>query len=287
MRTNEVARYRIDVRRRRSLRTGLIVTPAGILGFLAITALSAAAQDATWLANPASNDLANGANWSTGVVPTGTAFFGVSSTTSLATDNFGQTFGGWTFNTGASAYTVTLSPNGFNQINQFIGTGISVDGGSVSIIIPDQFHVLRFANSSTAGGAAMANSGAVSFINNSSAGSSVIANNLDVTFENSSTAGNAAITNATGSGIHFRGSSTAASSSIINNSSEQLLPCFCSPTSPGLEFTDHSTAGNATITNAGMTQFYDHSSGGLARVINTGLLDFRTLWDRTETAKSL
>jgi len=207
-------------------------------------------------------------------VPSGTAFFGVSNTTSLATDNFGQTFGGWTFNIGASAYTVTLSPNGLNQINQFVGAGISIAGGSVSIIIPDQFHVLRFTNSSTAGGAVMANSGAVSFINNSSAGSSVIANNLDVTFENSSTAGNATITNAPDSGIHFRGSSTAANSSIVNNSIEQVLPCFCFPTSPGLEFTDHSTAGNATITNTGRTQFYDSSTGGLARVINTGLLDF-------------
>ena len=207
-------------------------------------------------------------------MPSGTAFFGVSNTTSLATDNFGQTFGGWTFNIGASAYTVTLSPNGLNQINQFVGAGISIAGGSVSIIIPDQFHVLRFTNSSTAGGAVMANSGAVSFINNSSAGSSVIANNLDVTFENSSTAGNATITNAPDSGIHFRGSSTAANSSIVNNSIEQVLPCFCFPTSPGLEFTDHSTAGNATITNTGRTQFYDSSTGGLARVINTGLLDF-------------
>src|SRR5258707_8648907 len=72
-------------------------------GFL-LTALSAAAQDATWLSNPGSNDLSVGSNWSTGTVPTGTASFGVSNPTTLFSSGFGQTFGGCTFNAGASAY---------------------------------------------------------------------------------------------------------------------------------------------------------------------------------------
>jgi autotransporter-associated beta strand protein len=239
-------------------------------GFLLI-AFSASAQDATWLNNPGSNDFGVGSNWSTGTVPTGTAFFGPSNTTTLATSGFGQTFGGWTFNAGASGYTVILSPNGVNLITEFVGAGIVVGGGSVSISNPVFFNGMRFSNSSTAGGAQITNSGFVSFVNTSSAASSTITNNLDVTFRNSSSAGNAVIVGVAGSGTFFQDNSTAGNATITNNSAAEIIPlCFCFPTSPGLGFRDNSTAGSSTITTTGLTEFLDRSTGGQARLIASG-----------------
>ena len=253
------------------LRIFCIVT--GIL----LSTFSAGAQDATWLSNPGSNDLDVAPNWSTGTVPTGTAFFGTSNTTALATSGSGQTFGGWTFNAGASSYTIALSPNGANQINQFVGAGIQVNGGSVSIVNPDQFHVLYFTNGSTAGAAQILNSGFIQFQNISSAGSANITNNLDLAFTGSSSAASATITIVQDSGVSFSNSSSAGNATIINNSfHEQFGLCFCIPTTPGLGFSGTSTAGDATITTSGLTQFFEQSTGGNARFINTnfGILDF-------------
>ena len=42
------------------------------------------AGDSTWLASPPTNSFNNGANWIEGVVPTGTAFFGASNTTTIS-----------------------------------------------------------------------------------------------------------------------------------------------------------------------------------------------------------
>jgi hypothetical protein len=72
------------------------------------SALPAAAQDATWLASPGSGDFNTGTNWGTGAVPTGTASFGASNTTSLSFSS-NTTIGGWTFNSGAAAYTFSNS----------------------------------------------------------------------------------------------------------------------------------------------------------------------------------
>jgi hypothetical protein len=44
-----------------------------------VAILPVAAQDATWLGNPGSGTFNTGSNWSTGSVPTGTAFFDASS----------------------------------------------------------------------------------------------------------------------------------------------------------------------------------------------------------------
>ena len=58
-------------------------------------ALPAVAQDATWNASPGSNLYDAFANWTPAVVPTGTAFFGASNTTSLSFQD-DATVGGWT-----------------------------------------------------------------------------------------------------------------------------------------------------------------------------------------------
>ncbi len=58
---------------------------AALLASSALTAVAvpAAAQDATWLATPATNNFNTDANWSSGVTPTGTAAFGPSTQTNL------------------------------------------------------------------------------------------------------------------------------------------------------------------------------------------------------------
>jgi hypothetical protein len=102
------------------------------------------AQDATWLASPGSGDYNTAANWNPAAVPTGTASFGTSSVTSVSF-SADTNFGGWTFNSGAPAYTFT---NG--QFLNFTGAGIVINGGSASIT---NNHDLDFNNGSTAGSA--------------------------------------------------------------------------------------------------------------------------------------
>ncbi len=120
--------------------TALCVAP-----YLAVP--PAAAQDATWLNAPGSADFNDAANWSPATVPTGTAFFDTSATTSLSIG--AATVGGWTFNAGASNYSFTNS--GF--IN-FSGAGIAVNGGSATIT---NNYVLDFRHTSTAGSATITN----------------------------------------------------------------------------------------------------------------------------------
>jgi len=248
-----------------------------LVGILLVT-FSAHAQDAAWLSNPGSNNLSVGSNWSTGTVPTGIASFGVSNTTTLISSGFGQSFGGWTFAIGASAYSIALTPNSGNVGTEFVGAGIVVDGGSVSITNPGLHNALYFLNSSSAGGAQITNSGSLLFSNSSSAGTASITNNVETWFSNNSTADHATIVNSSGGGLFFEGSSTAGNATITNNSISGAFPgvCFdCAPV-PGLQFAGTSTAGNATIiTNGGTTQFVDQSTGGNARFIAiSGSVDF-------------
>src|SRR5215213_4444981 len=98
------------------LRRALLASTA-----LALAAVQPAlAQDATWLNAPGSGDFGNGANWSTGTVPTGTAFFDTSNTTALSTSGFITTVGGWTFNASAANYN-------FSNLSNIIFTGAGID----------------------------------------------------------------------------------------------------------------------------------------------------------------
>ncbi len=162
---------------------------------LASTALLAAAwqparaADATWLANPGSNDFNTGANWTGGTVPNGTASFDASTTTAL-TFSSGTTLGGLTFNAGAPAYSFTFGAN-----TLFInGAGIDIVGGSASFT-NNGSAVIAFTNSATAGSASFNNNRALQFLIFSTAGSATIVNSGFLSFFNSSTGGNAAITN--------------------------------------------------------------------------------------------
>jgi outer membrane autotransporter protein len=165
-----------------------------LAALLATTALAAAlalpfnvarAQDATWLANPATNDFNVASNWSTNAVPTGTAFFGTSSTTNLSFA-FGATIGGLTFNAGAPAYSFT---NDLGGTIKFTGAGIVINGGSVSITNNDE--KINFNNDSSAGSGSIINNQILNFFDSSTAGSATITSNSETLFFGSASGGTA------------------------------------------------------------------------------------------------
>jgi autotransporter-associated beta strand protein len=226
-------------------------------------ALPAAAQDATWLASPGLGDFDTGSNWGTGTVPTGTASFGASNTTGLSFSS-NTTIGGWTFNSGAAAYTFS---NSYPHTLNFGGAGIVVNGGSVAITNNIQ-GVVQFFNSSTAGSATISNSGNLNFLDTSTAGGADITNHSTVSFVGSSTAGNAAIANS--SIVTFSNTSTAGNATITNNLGV-------------LTFNDSSTAGNATVINGRTLYFNNSSTAGNATITNNGS---RLIFWNTSTAGS-
>jgi outer membrane autotransporter protein len=247
------------------LRAALLASTALALASALPAAGPAHAQDATWLANPGSADINTGSNWASGSVPTGTAFFDTSATTAL-TLNSAATFGGWTFNAGASNYTFTAA---FPADLRFTGTGIVVNGGSAAITNGGA-GVMLFYNSSTAGSASITSHGSINFFDTSSAGSAAITNTYSMLFNDSSTAANATINNSFG--LTFGQTSTAGSATITNAASGLLI------------FNGTSSAGGATITNnsGGDLNFYDASTADHAVITNIGNLRF----DGTSTAAS-
>jgi hypothetical protein len=155
------------------MRTHLLATTA-VVALLAAT--SAHAQDATWLQNPSSGNFNTAGNWTPATVPTGTAFFGQSNTTAL-TISTPTTVGGFTFNVGAPAYSF-----GFAASSTLIFTGAGINNASSNApsFLLNTISRLSFTNASTAGNAAITNTGLFS---------------ANTTFFNSSTAGTATITN--------------------------------------------------------------------------------------------
>jgi len=228
-----------------------LLAACSALAFM-IPAGTARAQNATWNLNPGSGVYNTGSNWSTGLVPTGTAFFDFTHQSAISIDA-DTTLGGWTFNPAASNYVMTIGPN---VILAFSGAGIAVSGGSVSIVTTGT-GLLSF-NSGTAGIASITNNGTVGFTANSTAGNAFITNNAsgNIVFFGSSTAGNAFI-NSAGS-INFNGSSAAGSAGIVNNGF--------------LGFFNNSTAGNAAITNgaAASTDFSATSGPGGNHQVTAG-----------------
>jgi autotransporter-associated beta strand protein len=170
---------------------------------------AARAQDATWLTAPGSGNFNTATNWSSGAVPTGTAFFGTSNTTSL-TLSANTSVGGWTFNAGASTYT--FNPGLF--VLSFTGAGIVINGGSATII---NTRIINFFNASSAGSATIVNNALINFENASTAGSATIINNSAVFFDNTSTAGSATLITNNGGLTFFEGSSTAGLARVVTN----------------------------------------------------------------------
>ena len=132
------------------MRAHLLTTTAAMA---LLAALPARAQDATWSTAPGSSNFNTAANWTPATVPTGTAFFGASNTTSIAFQAFTTTsVGTLQFNPGAPAYSFTTE-NNFSTSISITGTGI-VDGSSnaPTFIVNNQAS-LFFRNGSTAGDA--------------------------------------------------------------------------------------------------------------------------------------
>jgi autotransporter-associated beta strand protein len=271
------------------MRAYLLATTASV----ALLTAAAHGQDATWLGG--GPDFSDPQHWSPQVVPTGTAFFGTSGSTSLF---FFQTtnVGGFTFNAGAPNYSFNFDVPGAPNSLTFTGAGIQNNSSSIPrFSLTENDALLSFGNSSTAANASisidrrvavpgtqpptlmfndMSTAGAanisnqrgiIDFNGNSSAGTATIFSAIlaQVNFNDSSSAGRATITNGFAGQVTFNDSSSASSANITNNSS--------------LLFGDSSSAGSATITNNGRLGFEFSSSAGNAIVHTTagGLTEFR------------
>jgi autotransporter-associated beta strand protein len=246
----------------------------------------ASAQDATWLSTPGTADFNTAGNWSPAVVPTGTAFFGLSNSTTLSFSALNTTIGGFTFNAGASSYSFSL---GNNPTLTFTGAGIVVNGGAATFT---NNGTLNFNNSSTAGLATITNIGtaSLSFNDSSTAGFATITADGNFNFNNSSTAGHATLI--INGSVNFNDGSTAGSATITNNAGG--LMNFSSTSTAGnatinnldrIQFNTTSSAGNATIANPGTVTFADSSTAANATIVTTGT-GSKMFFDDTSTAGS-
>jgi len=227
---------------------------AGVVLVWAAPALAGPVADATWSTTPGSGDFNTATNWTSGFVPNGTAFFGTSTITSLSL-SANATLGGFTFNPGASAYSFSN-----NQVLDFTGAGIVINGGSASIT---NSNTINFFNASTAGSATITNN------------SSGVTQFGQVGGTDTASAGTANITNNSGGGTYFLAHTTAGSATITNNSGFILF---------GLSGgTDTASAGNATITNNGSIQFFANTAAASAAIANN---NSSTAFNDTSTAGS-
>jgi autotransporter-associated beta strand protein len=151
------------------MRAYLLMTTAAVA---LLAAMPAYAQDATWSQTPSSGDFNTAANWTPATVPTGTAFFGASNTTSITFQPFITTsIGTLQFNPGAPAYSFSTSPFLFTSIS-ITGAGI-VDSSSnaPTFIVNNQANIF-FRNASTAGDAIIitTNGGLTGFVDSATGG---------------------------------------------------------------------------------------------------------------------
>ncbi|MEW6640998.1 MAG: autotransporter domain-containing protein [Pseudomonadota bacterium] len=202
----------------------------------------AAAIDAMWLANPASGEFNQAANWNGGAVPNGYATFGASSQTAVTiTPDSALTVWGIQFANNAPAYTFGLS-TGTLTLN---GNGVMGNSGSATFNVTTGASMF-FTTGSSAGSASYVLSSAnlaLGFYNSSTAGNAVITNNgSQLAWTDASSAGNATITN-NGGLVAWQASSTAGNATVINNSGT-------------IGFLNNATAGNARlIANGGSIDF--------------------------------
>ena len=120
-----------------------------------LAATSAHPQDATWLAAPATGIFNTATNWNPAVVPTNTAFFGASNTTSITFQPFTTTsIGTLQFNPDAPSYIFATIPSVFTSIN-ITGAGIVNNSSNAPTFIVGNQANIFFRNASTAGNAIM------------------------------------------------------------------------------------------------------------------------------------
>ena len=191
---------------RRSKRAfGLAFALSGAL----LDALSAYAQDATWLLNPASGNWNTGANWSPGLTPTGIATFDASNVSSLTFSAPTTSIGTIQFNVGAPAYSFSV----LSQTLNVTGTGIYNNSSNAPGITINSGGLTQFQNASTAADALITvnSGGALQFQNTGTAGTATINANsgASVTFLNSSTGGQARFISNSGGTVSISGLSAA------------------------------------------------------------------------------
>ena len=229
--------------------------------------------NATWSATPVSGVWNSGVNWVGAAVPTGTATFGLSSTTALSLSS-PAAINDIAFNAGASAYTITLalvnnlSISGGGITNSSGITQNFVLNGGAGTITPT---IIAFTNSATAGDG-------VRFTLNGGVGSGM-GSQSQVTFDNTSTAGSASFIIHSGTPttmgclVRFLGSSTAGSGSFTTYG-----PSYLIEDSGGVSFLNSSTAGSGSFTNNGGT--VSGTYGGVSDFENTATAGSATITNR-------
>ena len=161
----------------KTLQSRVLILVAGVC----FGTVAAHAWNATWRVNPGSTDWNTAANWTPVLVPTGTATFGASHTTKI-TFSMNASVGTLLFNTGAPAYSFTLS-----------GVSLTINEAG---IVNDSSNAPAFTVSAPA-----CSTAALTFMGGSSAADAAITSNSggETVFSNTSTGGNARfITNAGG-----------------------------------------------------------------------------------------
>jgi autotransporter-associated beta strand protein len=165
-----------------AMRAHLLTTTAAAA---LLAALPARAQDATWSTAPGSSNFNTAANWTPATVPTGTAFFGASNTTSIAFQAFTTTsVGTLQFNPGAPAYSFTTE-NGFSTSISITGTGIVNNSSNApTFIIGNQANIF-FRNTSTAGSAIIITNagGLTAFVDSATGGNARFITNAGGAFD--------------------------------------------------------------------------------------------------------
>ena len=144
---------------------------AAVFVALFATNVAAQAQNAMWSATPGSNIWDMAANWSPATVPTGTASFGPSNTTTIQfLPTAGTSIGTLQFNPGAPAYTFTDFPPFFTSV-RITGLGIVNESSNPPTFIVGNQENLLFLNASTAGNAIIiTNAGGITAFEDSATG---------------------------------------------------------------------------------------------------------------------
>jgi autotransporter-associated beta strand protein len=245
-----------------------------VVSLLMLAPASGRAGSATWNLNPTSGLWDTAANWTPATVPNApsdTATFDVSSITSVFSGP--REINGITFNSGASAFTITI-----NSLVPFTmsGTGVVNNSGILQkfVVSPEPAEsgnaILAFANSATAGsnieytavGAStvLTYGGEISFLDDSSAG-----------FGTFIVEGGRVHDSSSPGALLFSDSATAGDATIINNGG-----LFGGFVDFGYSTQPTSSAGNALfITNGGSASgevggFTAISQGGTATLITNG-----------------
>lgn len=256
--------------RRPGLTLPLLFATVAMLLLLLSTASSTFADSATWKTNPGSGDWNTASNWTPPTIPNGpldTAAFAFSNTTGVSVSGPNTTeVDGIVFNAGASAFTITVSPN---VSLYFVGIGITNNSGITQNFVTTvngagRQGVINFTHSATAGSGTF-------FTNNGG----TVSNNPGgiVEFYDTSTAGNGTFINNGSAVSDARGGATVFFSNAGNGTFINNGGTFSGAGGGETVFEVGSTAGNATlIANGGLDGGaggrigFVSSRGGTARV---------------------